>query len=163
MGRTRRPGSLALSTACCFLDRLALLATLLSPTRHPSQPRPAPTHHSTSPPLGPPVIMRDSKQPPHIHNADPAPAHKAERRPSLPDSARALHRPEDYAHLLHSTDTFLFDVRPPSPLPLQLRGLALSTRLTCLSCPQCDGVIWTGPAGDQLCVPLLVLVQACAR
>ncbi|GAA5897083.1 hypothetical protein JCM8208_006165 [Rhodotorula glutinis] len=67
--------------------------------------------------------MRDSHQPPPIHNADPQAAHKAERRPSLPDSARALHRPEDYAHLLHAFDTFLFD---------------------------CDGVIWTGPAGDQL-------------
>ncbi|GAA6048226.1 hypothetical protein JCM3770_006490 [Rhodotorula araucariae] len=67
--------------------------------------------------------MADSTQPPHIHTADQETAHAAERRPSLPNTARALHKPQDYAHLLKQYDDFLFD---------------------------CDGVIWTGPAGDQL-------------
>ncbi|BGP40017.1 hypothetical protein JCM10450v2_003997 [Rhodotorula kratochvilovae] len=67
--------------------------------------------------------MPDSSQPPHIHTADQTQAHAAERRRSLPDTARALRSPQDHAHLLKNYDTFLFD---------------------------CDGVIWTGPAGDQL-------------
>ncbi|GJN89294.1 hypothetical protein Rhopal_002274-T1 [Rhodotorula paludigena] len=67
--------------------------------------------------------MPNSSQPPHIHRGNQHLAHQAERRKSLPDNARPLRDPAAYRQLLDRYDTFLFD---------------------------CDGVIWTGPAGNVL-------------
>lgn len=51
--------------------------------------------------------------------------------------------------LFHRYDTFLFDVSSVTLL-LLLASFHSLTGAPPLPKPQCDGVIWHGPAGDQL-------------
>jgi len=50
---------------------------------------------------------------------------------------------EDAEKLIDKYDHFLFDVSPPL-------HILSSARADYLRYCQCDGVIWTGPAGDKL-------------